>query len=67
MDGSGLYNNTPRTFASQPAVAAEFGVQAVGLDDGQEADEPEPFAIAVTLQGTRLQRLLLAARQMQQR
>jgi hypothetical protein len=67
MDGSGLHNNTQRTFASQPAAAAEFGVQSAGLASGQEVDEPEPSAIATTLQGTRLQRLLLAARQMQQR
>jgi hypothetical protein len=67
MDGSGHYENKPRTLAAQPAAAAEFGGQAAGVIAAPPLDDAESIAADSSVPRTRLERLLIAARQMQQR
>jgi hypothetical protein len=67
MDGSGHHENKPRTLAAQPAAAAEFGGQAAGVVVAPPLDEAECIPVSASVPRTRLERLLIAARQMQQR
>jgi hypothetical protein len=66
MDGSGHTKKKQRTLAAQPAAAAHVGAHATvavglhGLAAAQRSDS------GGGMQRTRLERILLAARQMQQ-
>lgn len=66
MDGSAYRENEHRTLASQPAAAAHVGATVTAVPDAPAMREGERGAIGGAARRTRLERMLLAARQMQQ-
>lgn len=68
MDGTANQKNHHRTLAAQPAAAAHVGASVIGGIDTAATHVGDPAAIGAgsTARRSRLERMLLAARQMQQ-
>ena len=66
MDATANYQHKPRTLASQPAAAAYVGAPATGTITAPGQHGADPIARDVRTTRTRLERMLLAAQQMQQ-
>jgi hypothetical protein len=66
MDGQANRKQQHRTLASQPAAVAHVGAPSFGALEEPAAHGAPPVASVAGARRSRLERMLLAARQMQQ-